>query len=141
MRTTSFRYAYCAAALLGIGVPIVHSEPCDNATLHGAYGYQETGKHTEATGFNEFRSVGIMTFDGRGTAHFSTTLWFSDFSVNPQANEPVSYSVHRDCSFTFMYLNYAETFTGVITQNGQHLLWLETSGDPMRTGQADKMRN
>ena len=141
MRTAFFQYTKCVVALLGFGALAAHTEPCTNATLHGAYGYQETGKHTEATGFVEFRTTGIMNFDGRGTAKFSTTLWFSDFSINPQANEPVTYSVNRDCSFTFMYLNYAETFTGVIAQNGQQLLWLETSGDPMRTGQAMKIRN
>jgi hypothetical protein len=125
--------------LVLFGGAVAHAAPCTNATLNGAYGFQETGKHTEATGFNEFRSVGIMMFDGRGNAKFSTTLWFSDLSINPQADEPVVYSVQRDCSFTFSYLNYAETFTGVITLSGQHLLWLETSGDPMRTGQADKL--
>jgi hypothetical protein len=137
MRTSVYLYAMCATALLAFSA--AESQPCTNATLNGAYAFQETGKHTEATGFNEFRSVGIMVFDGRGNAKFSTTLWFSDLSINPQSDEPVSYSVLHDCSFTFTYLNYAETFTGVIALNGQRLLWLETSGDPMRTGQADKM--
>src|SRR5262245_3420087 len=124
MRMSVYRHALCAAALLPFSAAMAFT-PCNNATLTGRYGFQETGKHTEAMGFVEFRSVGIMAFDGRGNAAFSTTLWFSDLSINPQTGEPVSYSVQPDCSFTFRYLNYAETFTGVIALNGQRLYWLE----------------
>ena len=116
------------------------ADTCTNATLTGAYGFQETGKHTEATGFNEFRSVGTMVFDGRGNAKFSITLWFSDLTINILENEPMSYAVQRDCTFTFTYLLDSETFTGVIANGGQKLLYLETSGDPMRTGQAERQR-
>ena len=140
MRTLGYKYAICVAALVPFITSIAHSDPCTNATLIGVYGFQETGKHTEATGFNEFRSVGTMVFDGKGNAKYSTTLWFSDLSINPVTGQPMLYSVQRDCTFTFTYVNEGETFTGVIVLNGQRLLWLETSGDPMRTGQADKMR-
>ena len=45
-----------------------------------------------------------------------------------------------DCTFNYTYLDSLETFSGVIVQSGQKLFWLETTGDPMRSGQAEKFK-
>ena len=96
--------------------------------------------HTDEFGaFSEFRSVGTISFDSRGHGTKNDTLWFRDFSISPSQNA-VAYSIQPDCSFTFAYEN-GETFQGVIIDGGQKLLWLETSGDPVRSGQAERVRS
>jgi hypothetical protein len=126
--------------VLGFGLaPLAHAAPCTNASLNGAYGFQEQGQFPTA-GFKEFRSVGVVTFDGHGGGSRTTTIWYSDFSVSPGNVNPITYTVNSNCTFTYAYTDSVETFSGVIVQSGLKLLWLETTGDPMRSGQAERVK-
>ena len=139
MRAINVKRSVCASALLLLG-SAAYAAPCTNASLSGAYGFQEQGMHDEAAGFVEFRSIGIMKFDGRGGGIENFTLWFSDRSINP-VSVPVVYVVRPDCSFTLTYVGLGETFEGVIVANGLKLLYMETSGDLVRSGQAEKVKS
>jgi hypothetical protein len=90
-------------------------------------------------GYSEFRSIGAFTFDGKGKGTRVTTIWYSDFHVNAETTFPIAYEVHPDCRFDLTYTDNGETFTGVIDNAGQKLLYLEISGDPMRSGQAERI--
>jgi hypothetical protein len=135
----TMRAYLCASALLLLMGATVHAGPCTNASLFGSYGFQEQGQLPGA-GFREFRSVGFITFDGHGNGSRTSTIWYSDFSVADGTINPIAYTVKSDCTFTYTYLDSLETFSGVIVQSGQKLFWLETTGDPMRSGQAEKIR-
>jgi hypothetical protein len=113
------------------------AQGCTNATLIGAYGFQEEGR---ATGVGAFRSVGITRFDGKGNASRDFTIWYSNFSAVNESGVPISYNVTPDCRSTFTYLNNGETFTGVIVDSGKKIFFMETSGDPIRSGQAEKVK-
>lgn len=127
-------------ALLALtGAAAAHAAQCSNATLLGAYGYQEEGQAIGA-GFSQFRSVGELAFDGAGKVTRVTTIWYSTFEVAPETPSAITYSVSPDCRFTFTYSN-GETFTGVITAGGTRLLYIETSGDPSRSGRAERIRS
>jgi hypothetical protein len=106
--------------------------------LVGGYGYQEEGQALGA-GFSAFRSVGKFTFDGKGNGSRVTTIWYSTFQVAPEGSSPISYAVQPDCRFSLTYGN-GETFTGVIVDGGQKLLYIETTGDPSRSGQAERVK-
>jgi hypothetical protein len=108
--------------------------------LIGAYGFQEQGQFPGG-GFTQFRSVGVATFNGHGNGSRTSTIWYSDFSVADGATNPIAYTVMPDCTFTYTYLDNFETFSGVIVNGGQKLLWLETRGDPMRSGQAERIKS
>ena len=140
MRTFNFnKYVYAPVMLLLFG-SAANAAPCTNSSLNGAYGFQEQGEISEF--FSEFRSVGVLTFDGKGNATMAVTVWYSNFQVPDfQPGFPVTYAVSPDCRFSFTYTGNGEVFSGVIVNGGQKLLWLETSGDPMRTGQAEKVRS
>jgi hypothetical protein len=111
---------------------------CTRARLIRAYGFQEQGQFPGG-GYTELRSVGVVTFDGRDNGSRTSTIWYSDFQV-VEATNPIAYTVNPNCTFNYTYLGSLETYSGVIVQSGQKLLWLETSGDPMRTGQAEKVK-
>jgi hypothetical protein len=113
---------------------------CTNATLFGTYGYQEEGQAIGA-GFSAFRSVGAFTFDGKGNGSRVTTIWYSTFEVAAEASSPIAYAVQPDCRFNLTYGNNGETFSGIIVDGGQKLLYIETSGDPSRSGQAERVKS
>jgi hypothetical protein len=95
--------------------------PCTDASLVGAYGYQEQGQFIGG-GFSEFRSIGVFTFDGKGKGTRVTTIWYSNLQVNSEPTFPITYEVQPDCRFTLLYADNGETFTGVIDNGGQKLL-------------------
>ena len=129
MRTFNLnKYLYSSALLLSIG-SAAHAALCTNASLNVAYGFQEQGQFPGG-GFSEFRTVGVVTFDGHGNGSRTNTIWYSTFEVGPATN-PIVYTVNPNCTFTYTFLDSLETFSGVIVQSGQKLLWLETSGDPI----------
>ena len=128
-----------SAVLLSIGMS-TYAAPCTNASLIGSYGIQEQGMHTDSAGvFSEFRSIGTISFNGQGAGTKNETLWFRDFSINP-VQSTVTYVVRSDCRFTFTYDINGESFEGVIVANGTRLLYMETGGDPVRNGQAEKIK-
>jgi hypothetical protein len=130
----------CMPAMLVLIASAAHAAQCTNANLVGAYGFQEQGQFPGG-GFTEFRSVGVVTFDGHGNGSRTSTIWYSDHSVADGAVSPIVYTVKSNCTFTYTFLDSLETFSGVIVDSGQKLLWLETSGDPMRSGQAERMKS
>jgi hypothetical protein len=131
--------AILIASVASVAVPAHAAGTCTNATLIGAYGFQEQGQAIGA-GFSDFSAVGVTNFNGKGNGSRSFTIWYSDFSVVSESDVAISYNVQSDCRFTFTYLSNGEIFSGVIVQNGRKLLYLETSGDPMRSGQAEKVK-
>jgi hypothetical protein len=138
---SAFRFnkqVLCSGLLLLIASVSAQAAPCTNASLIGAYGYQEQGQFIGG-GYSEFRSIGALTFDGKGKGTRVTTIWYSDFHVNAETTFPIAYEVHPDCRFDLTYTDNGETFTGVIDNAGQKLLYLEISGDPMRSGQAERI--
>ena len=139
MRTFTFTKRLGSAALLLLIGSAANAAPCTNASLNGAYGFQEQGQYPGG-GFAEFRSVGVVTFDGHGNGSRTSTIWYSDFEV-VEATNPIAFTVNPNCTFHYTYLDSLETISGVIVQSGQKLLWLETSGDPMRSGQAERLRS
>jgi hypothetical protein len=122
-------------ALLAVAAN-AEASACTNADLVGSYGYQEQGQALGA-GFSQFRSVGRLVFNGNGVGSRVTTIWYSDFEVVPEPVSGITYAVQPDCRFTFSYAN-GETFAGVIVDGGQRLFYLETGGDPSRSGQAER---
>ena len=128
-----------SVVLLSIGMS-TYAAPCTNASLIGSYGIQEQGMHTDSAGvFSEFRSIGTVSFNGQGAGTKNETLWFRDFSINP-VQSTLTYVVRSDCIFTFAYDINGESFEGVIVANGTRLLYMETGGDPVRNGQAEKIK-
>jgi len=140
MRAVYAKALACLPLLtLSVGAA-AYAAPCTNASLIGTYGFQEEGQFPGG-GFTQFRTVGVATFDGHGNGSRTTTLWYSDFSVAPGAVDPIAYTVNPDCTFTYTYLDNFETYSGVIVNGGQKLLWLETTGDPSRSGQAERIHS
>ena len=140
MRAISTQALACLSIFaLSVGAS-AQAAPCTNATLIGAYGYQEEGE-APGSGFSKFRAIGEFTFDGKGHGTRVNTLWFSDFEVVPEPPSEITYSVSADCRFSLNYSVNTETFTGVITNGGIKLLYMETSGDPARSGQAERIRS
>src|ERR1700739_1183351 len=138
---SAFRFnkqVLCSGLLLLIASASAQAAPCTNASLIGAYGYQEQGQFIGG-GYSEFRSIGAFTFDGKGKGTRVTTIWYSDFHVNAETTFPIVYEVHPDCRFDLTYADNGETFVGVIDNGGEKLLYLEISGDPMRSGQAERI--
>jgi hypothetical protein len=126
--------------VVGYGmIPVAQAATCNNKSLRGSFGFQEQGQFIGG-GFEEFRSIGIFKFDGNGKGTRQSTIWYSDFQVSLEPPYPISYEVQHDCSFTLSYSDSSEEFAGVIVQNGQKLLYLEITGDPMRSGQAERMK-
>jgi hypothetical protein len=122
-------------------IPILgHAAVCTNASLVGPYGYQEEGQAIGA-GFSQFRSVGAFTFDGKGNGSRVTTIWYSTFEVAAEPSSLITYAVQPDCRFILTYAVNGETFAGIIVDGGQKLLYIETSGDPSRSGQAERLKS
>jgi hypothetical protein len=138
MRALTLAKRVRISVLLMFIASTAHSAPCTNGTLHGSFGYQEQGSAVPT--ISEFRSVGVFTFNGDGTGSRVTTIWYSNFSVVPEAPSSMTYVVRPNCTFDFAYVSNGETFTGSIVQGGRKLLYMETSGNPIRSGQAESMR-
>ena len=140
MRTINVKRCVCASALLLLIGSAASAGPCTNASLIGAYGYQEQGQAIGA-GFSSFRSVGEFIFAGTGNGTRQSTIWYSTFQVVAEGKSGITYTVNPDCTFSLTYVPNGETFTGVIVDGGQKLLYLETTGDPSRSGQAERLRS
>ncbi len=139
MSTFTLTKYVCVLALLVFLGSTAHAAPCTDASLIGAYGFQEQGQ-APGEGFKEFRSVGVLTFDGHGTGSRTSTIWYSNLSVAFETPFQVTYTVNSNCTFSLAYAINGEVFTGVIVNGGLEFLYLETSGDPMRSGQAEKIK-
>ena len=139
MRTINVKRCVCASALLLLIGSAASAGPCTNASLIGAYGYQEQGQI--AANFSSFRAVGEFVFAGNGNGTRQPTIWYSTFEVAAEGKSGITYTVNPDCTFSLTYVSNGETFTGVIVDGGQKLFYIETSGDPSRSGQAERLKS
>jgi len=132
---------YCGHALLVLMAllaltPQAHSAPCSNATLKGAYGYQDTQNGYD---FHWF-IVGLMKFDGNGHGTVDWEAWQRDdrtTSATP-TGDTFTYSVTPNCTFTLIKDN-GLTFSGVIVKSGDELRYVETTGWEFRMGSAARV--
>src|SRR5678809_1048164 len=114
MRASTLTKCVCVSALwLAIGSAAHAAGACTNVSLTGTYGFQEQGEFPGG-GFTQFRSVGVITFDGRGAGRRTSTIWYSDFSVADGITNPIAYDVHPNCTFNYTYLDNLETYSAVI---------------------------
>ena len=119
-------------------VPTWVRASCTNAVLKGACAFQEThGTHPSAQ--LTFSAVGVLTFDGKNSAKMDVTISYSDGSLSHQVGIPITYNVASDCRLNFAYQANGETFEGVVVQNGGRIFYIETTGDPFRDGEAQKL--
>ena len=133
---------YSGYALLGLlaflaFTPPAYSAPCSNATLHGAYGSQETQNGYD---FHWF-IVGLMNFDGNGHGTVAWEAWQRDNGTTGFTQPPgfgFTYTVNANCTFTFVHDN-GLTFSGLIVKNGEELRYVETTGWQFRMGTAVKV--
>ena len=143
MKALNFKSYIFASAFLLLILSAAHAA-CTNANLVGAYGFQEQGQFPGG-GYYEFRTVGVITFDGHGHGSRTGTIWYggNPTFVAPGDVNSISYTVNSDCTFNYTYLTNGEPFTGVIVNGGQKMFWLEinANGDPMRSGQAERVRS
>ena len=114
---------------------------CSNSSLIGAFGYQEEGQVALGDTFFQFRADGILRFDGNGHGTRLTTLWYDNGQVVSEPVSGITYAVSPDCRFTFAYTVNSETFAGVIVGSGRKVLYIETTGNPARSGQAERIRD
>jgi hypothetical protein len=132
---------YCGYALVvllafSVFTPHAYSAPCSNATLKGAYGYQDTQNGYD---FNWF-IVGLMKFDGNGHGTVDWEAWQRDDRTTnaAPAGDSFTYTVSPNCTFTLIKDN-GLTFSGVIVKNGKELRYVETTGWEFRLGIAAKV--
>lgn len=114
-------------SLLGWGlVPDAYAnDGCTVATLHGPYGFSETGAHT-GTGPSSvpFAVAGVLVFDGAGNVSANVTVNF-DGTAFP-ASVTGTYTVISDCTATLSFAN-GETFFGAIVNNGRELQFINAT--------------
>lgn len=127
--------AIVLAMLCTLAIP-AYCSTCSNATLKGAYAYQDVQQDPTVKWF----IVGIMKFDGTGKGTVGWTLRGDDgtIDVEPNAGLALSYSVTPDCTFTFEHAN-GLTFSGAIANDGNELKYVEITGWQFRMGSANKV--
>jgi len=123
------------AVLSTVAIP-AYSSTCSNATLKGAYAYQDVQQDPTIKWF----IVGIMKFDGTGKGTVGWTLRGDDgtIDVQPNAALALSYAVAPDCTFTFKHED-GLTFSGAIANGGKELKYVEITGWQFRMGSATKV--
>ena len=123
------------AVLCTLVVP-AYSSTCSDASLKGAYAYQDVQQDPTIKWF----IVGIMKFDGTGKGTVGWTLRGDDGTVDVQPNAGLvfSYTVAPDCTFAFEHAN-GLTFSGAIANDGKELKYVEITGWQFRMGSAIKV--
>lgn len=120
------------AMLCTLAIP-AHSSTCSNATLKGAYAYQDTQEDPDGT---KWFIVGYLNFDGVGNGRTTWIYHNSSGSIdNNQVGVPLTYTVNQDCTFSFTQQG-GLTFSGVIGNNTNELNYVETTGWQFRRGSA-----
>src|SRR5215472_6061719 len=123
------------AVLCALANP-AYSSTCSNATLKGAYAYQDTQEDPDGT---KWFIVGYLKFDGAGKGMTNWIFHTSHGDIdNNQAGIPLTYTVDQACTFTITQQN-GLTFSGVIANNTNELNYVETTGWQFRRGSAKKV--
>ena len=82
MRNTTCRWAMGALGVLALSLPqVANAAVYSNASLKGSYGF-ELNLHTASTSAIQFTDLGILTFDGAGNVHGSSS-YVSEGTVTP----------------------------------------------------------
>ena len=123
------------AVLCTLAIP-AYSSTCSNATIKGAYAYQDVQQDPTIKWF----IVGIMKFDGTGNGTVGWALRGDDGTVDvqPNAGLELTYTVTPDCTLTFTHAN-GLTFSGAIANDGKELKYVEITGWQFRMGSATKV--
>jgi hypothetical protein len=107
-----------------IGLGVVQS--CSNGTLRGTYGFSSTVSQNNEVPPHFLELEGLFSFDGNEHAASSYTYASSGGAVGADSVS-LTYQVDRDCRFSMSQDN-GETYSGVITEGGQAILFIETTG-------------
>lgn len=128
-------------ALLGLiallaAVPAAYArEPCSLASLNGRYVITSRSEFTDRM---PTAAVGLVDFDGRGHVHEVSTVSSGGVPVlNYTLNG--SYTVSAGCAFTQTATNVvgaAAHTAGVISEEGDHVIFISTDPDDFATGDA-----
>ena len=99
-----------------------------NATVRGTYIAQGTGS---IVGVGPISTVGVMTFDGKGTGVLTAT-----FSVNGAISRGTfsgPYTLNSDCTMT-LTLSNGTNYDGVVAPDGSIGNWMETDTGTVLSG-------
>jgi hypothetical protein len=99
-----------------------------NATLRGTYIAQGTGS---IVGVGPISTVGVMTFDGKGTGVLTAT-----FSLNGAISKGTfsgPYTLNSDCTMT-LTLSNGTNYDGVVAPDGSIGKWMETDTGTVLSG-------
>jgi hypothetical protein len=126
--------AIVLAAVCSLAIP-AHSSTCSNATLKGAYAYQDTQEDSDGT---KWFIVGYLKFDGAGNGRTNWIYHNSNGAIdNNEVGIPFTYTVDQTCTYSLIQQN-GLTFSGVIANNANELDYVETTGWQFRRGSAIK---
>lgn len=112
------------ASLLGWGL-VSGAYACNVATLHGPYGFSQTGSITgTGPGTGPVAVAGILVFDGAGniTANVMVSINGTPFAASPTA----TYTVKSDCTATISLAD-GETIFGAIVTDGRELQFINAT--------------
>jgi hypothetical protein len=102
--------------------------PAGNATARGTYISHATGY---IVGVGPFATVGVMTFDGKGTGVLSSTA-----SVNGGISKgtlSATYTLKSDCTMTLTMAD-GSTYDGVFAPDGNTSDWMATGSGTVLSG-------
>jgi hypothetical protein len=109
--------------------------PLQNATLRGTYIAQGTGS---IVGVGPISTVGVMTFDGKGTGVLTSTLSLNGAISRGTFSGP--YTVNSDCTMT-MTLSNGTNYDGVVAPDGSIGNWIETDTGTVLSGTIRRIRH
>ena len=123
------------ALLCTLAIP-AFSSTCSNATLKGAYAYQDSQEDPDGT---KWYIVGYLKFDGAGNGSVNWIFHNSNGSIdNNQVGGAFTYTVVQ--AYTFSIADQGGlTYAGVISNNANELNYVETTGWQFRRGSASKV--
>ncbi|MEH2320569.1 hypothetical protein [Nostoc sp.] len=134
---------FSVASLLSVlSCPQVKAEEvsldCNNATLKGIYGFQESGFQGTKAPFTPFSVTRTSVFDGKG--NFQGQGYGSVGGNIQQFTTKGAYKVTKDCSVTIsnsVSLNGTQAQSnqfGVIVKRGSQILVVQTDSGTNQTG-------
>lgn len=109
--------------------------PLGNATVRGTYIAQGTGS---IVGVGPISTVGVMTFDGKGTGALTSTLSLNGAISRGAVSGP--YTVNSDCTMT-LTLSNGTNYDGVVAPDGTIGNWIETDTGTVLSGTIRRIRH
>jgi hypothetical protein len=99
-----------------------------NATVRGTYIAQGTGS---IAGVGPISTVGVMTFDGKGTGVLTATFSLNGAISKGSFSGP--YTLNSDCTMTLTFSN-GTNYDGVVAPDGSIGNWIETDTGTVLSG-------